>query len=536
MKQFLIAMLFMLFFVINLSASVYHVRVNGSDDNSGLSWNEPFLTLQKALDRATDGDQIWVAEGIYKPTYDYGLNIGDRGKHFKLKPGVGLFGGFPADGEPTFEDRDHYMYHSILCGDLNDDDYWNETEMMWENRDDNCFHVFYMPDFLNLNAQNVLDGFVIRNGHALQTDENKNPSGSGGGVLLAGNALRINNCIFKHNFAMRGGGIAISNFKKNAKLELYNSLVIDNIAQSNGGGIVMFADVKIVNCVIARNRAIEKSGGAIDAYFNTTQTSGLSMYNCTIADNTSNEFGGGLFLWSQNTQNMELPAGDVTILNSIIFGNNSVTHSASKEIFGVYVNSTSFENTGKVYIHHSILGGGYSSQSGNCFVISNTKSQNPKFVGTGEHPYMIQQSSPCLDAGASISFHANKEAFDIRGSKFPRKLNGHNGAEGTIDIGAYEFNVHQDPVSVKEFDIALGLYPNPATDYIEINLASWTPPARWSPADIKIINTLGECVIELADVQHLGDVGHLQRIDVSQLPPGVYFLRIGDKSRKFVKM
>ncbi len=29
-------------------------------------------------------------------------------------------------------------------------------------------------------------------------------------------------------------------------------------------------------------------------------------------------------------------------------------------------------------------------------------------------------------------------------------------------------------------------------------------------AKIKIFNMLGECVIELADVQHLGDVGHLK--------------------------
>jgi len=24
------------------------------------------------------GDEIWVAEGVYKPTYDYGLGIGTR--------------------------------------------------------------------------------------------------------------------------------------------------------------------------------------------------------------------------------------------------------------------------------------------------------------------------------------------------------------------------------------------------------------------------------------------------------------------------
>jgi hypothetical protein len=55
-------------------------------------------------------------------------------------------------------------------------------------------------------------------------------------------------------------------------------------------------------------------------------------------------------------------------------------------------------------------------------------------------------------------------------------------------------------------------------------------------SDIKIFNTLGECVIELADVQHLGDVGHLQRIDISHLPTGVYYLRVGYRTQMFVKV
>ncbi|MBS3999049.1 MAG: T9SS type A sorting domain-containing protein [Desulfobulbaceae bacterium] len=53
---------------------------------------------------------------------------------------------------------------------------------------------------------------------------------------------------------------------------------------------------------------------------------------------------------------------------------------------------------------------------------------------------------------------------------------------------------------------------------------------------MKIFNTLGECVIEFADVQHLGDVGHLQRIDVSNLSRGVYYVRIGNRTQMFVKV
>ncbi len=75
--------------------------------------------------------------------------------------------------------------------------------------------------------------------------------------------------------------------------------------------------------------------------------------------------------------------------------------------------------------------------------------------------------------------------------------------------------------------------PNPASDYIEINLDRRTPPDRWSPSYVEIYNTLGECVI--SDVRHLEDVGHLKRIDVSQLPAGVYFVRFNNKALPFVK-
>jgi len=44
---------------------------------------------------------------------------------------------------------------------------------------------------------------------------------------------------------------------------------------------------------------------------------------------------------------------------------------------------------------------------------------------------------------------------------------------------------------------------------------------------------MGELI--LSDVLHLGDVGHLKRIDISHLPEGVYFVKFGDEYGKFVK-
>lgn len=72
--------------------------------------------------------------------------------------------------------------------------------------------------------------------------------------------------------------------------------------------------------------------------------------------------------------------------------------------------------------------------------------------------------------------------------------------------------------------------PNPTSDYIEIN-SPLIKEAGGVP-EIKIYNTLGEWVLTV------GAIGNspTHRIDVSHLPPAVYFMQIGDKTGIFVKM
>jgi S-formylglutathione hydrolase FrmB len=88
------------------------------------------------------------------------------------------------------------------------------------------------------------------------------------------------------------------------------------------------------------------------------------------------------------------------------------------------------------------------------------------------------------------------------------------------------------------------VYPNPATDYIEINLGVIHEPKQSGdqrsslPLQImRIFNTLGECVIYVeTGLRPVSgeDSEPVQRIDVSQLPAGVYFLRLGNSVEKFV--
>ncbi len=79
--------------------------------------------------------------------------------------------------------------------------------------------------------------------------------------------------------------------------------------------------------------------------------------------------------------------------------------------------------------------------------------------------------------------------------------------------------------------IKFSIFPNPASDHIEIFL-DYLPSEKSenSANEIKIYNTLGEFVMSVRVANALSK----QRIDISKLPFGVYFVQIGKHYEKFV--
>jgi hypothetical protein len=76
--------------------------------------------------------------------------------------------------------------------------------------------------------------------------------------------------------------------------------------------------------------------------------------------------------------------------------------------------------------------------------------------------------------------------------------------------------------------------PNPASDYIEISVGS-VILNEVKDLGVSIYDMLGvEVYCSIATPPAPSQGGNL-RIDVSHLSPGVYFVRIGDVVRKFVK-
>ncbi len=77
--------------------------------------------------------------------------------------------------------------------------------------------------------------------------------------------------------------------------------------------------------------------------------------------------------------------------------------------------------------------------------------------------------------------------------------------------------------------------PNPATDFIEISYPSINHTLKGMvEGEIRIFNVFGEGVWKVLPSGE--DLGGVIRLDISSLPPGVYFVRVGEKVGKFVKM
>ena len=87
-------------------------HATGSYEN-GTSWPNAYRSLQLGLSVAAAGDEIWVAEGLYKPDTPTG-----RGSTFSLIAGVGIYGGFGGQdvGETLREQRDWRQYTTVLSG------------------------------------------------------------------------------------------------------------------------------------------------------------------------------------------------------------------------------------------------------------------------------------------------------------------------------------------------------------------------------------------------------------------------------------
>lgn len=226
------------------SGKVIYVKKDGT--GNGKSWEKALGDLQAALEIAKKNDQIWVAEGVYHPTYD-----GDRNISFALVESVALLGGF-AGTETSSEERDAEKYPTVLSGEIGTAD-----------TIDDSYTVVYAE---NISRLTVVDGFIIRGGRAdgLEAEISKNTCGAAWFNYNASPTIR--NCRFENNTAREGGAIYnLAGDKGNSSPLIANCVFVGNQADLDGGCIFNNGDggickPRIENCKFEKNTATYGSG------------------------------------------------------------------------------------------------------------------------------------------------------------------------------------------------------------------------------------------------------------------------------------
>lgn len=372
----------------------------------GGSWDGAFSTVQEALSQARAGDEVWVAQGVYRPT-----NGNDRGASFRLVEGVAVYGGF-AGTEGQRAQRDWRANETVLSGDIG-----RRGEL-----GDNCYHVVIGADGA------VLDGFTVTDGYAFPGPEWR-PSGRppraggqthttpqaimgglqprfGAGMVNYQCAPTVRNCVFRDNWAGKGGAMynmVTRSFDprrppaREPAAIVEDCLFEDNYARGRGGAVAndlrtsptftrctfignrcdgkggaMYNDFgcspTVTNCLFVGNRAVRAAAMGNDG------ASSPVITNCTFTRNHASDWGPSLY---QGTG----PSNNPVITNCIVWGNTCD--------YGP-VGIANWHECQPI-VTGSCVEGGYPGE-GNI-------DADPRFVDPDGGDYGLAEDSPCPQAG-----------------------------------------------------------------------------------------------------------------------------------------
>ncbi|XAH25353.1 choice-of-anchor U domain-containing protein [Xylophilus sp. GW821-FHT01B05] len=295
-------------------AAICRVAADGSADADaaadGSSWT-PATTLQAALGNA-NCDEIWVQQGLYKPTTD-----DDRTVSFAINRPLKLYGGFTGR-ETALAERSGDSSSTTLSGDIG-------TE---GDSSDNSYHVLVIggTDRTTGNgsytsADTVVDGFTVTAGQANGVGFN----GWGGGLYCNGSGAGkvcsplLAGLVFQGNAATFGGAIVNDGFIGGSSSPAITNTTFSGNSAASGGAIFNHgtsgsSSPAITNTTFSGNSAA--SGGAIYNY-GRSGSSSPAITNTTFSGNSAAGNGGAIYSYGG------FGNSSATITNTTFSGNSA---------------------------------------------------------------------------------------------------------------------------------------------------------------------------------------------------------------------
>lgn len=339
-----------------------------------------YATVQAAVDAASSGDTILVAEGTY-------TGVSARGSHVQvvyINKGVAIRGGYTtAYAEPP-------------------DPLAHPTTLDAQGQG----HVIYIS--YTGHAQVTLEGLRLTGGYASEAVAGDD---TGGGIRADGSSndqVVVRDCWIGGNTAEGGGGGGIAfDF---TRLELINSTVISN----TGTGVILWASRY---AVLTGNTIAGNSAGGVSI---------LSIdYSVTIQGNTfRNNSGNGVYL-----DNVGLFGGDHVISDNLFEGNDRGLFANGIYYTTLHIQDNTFHdntNNNNCYAHWDIYGGGIRLQGVNAEVLNNTFTENYACYGGGlsvgngsGNPALIWDNTFLSNTalmGGAIHLEGDGNAADVQGN------------------------------------------------------------------------------------------------------------------------
>lgn len=415
------------------------------DPVCGKSWCNAFTNLQDAFDAAITTDTILIAGGVYQPNP---AGLADARDATFLLPQAGrpallvtIEGGYAGCGAADEDERDLFLFETILSGDLsgNDDpdgpagpggaccstlqpgcdDVTCEalvharqgscTPTNWPlscvdiaknlccdlcganlTRCENSYHVVTGT---GTHETLTLDGVTITAGNSIGWIA----TGFGGGYYTDSSTFdpygeaSLVRCTIEGNTAKRGGG---GIYAKEMAATFTDCIIRNNVSDSSGGGAYNNeADATYTNCLFEGNIARTSFGGGM--YSVGEQVGNTHVENGTFVNNFARPGAGGAYFTE----------GFPHVTDTILWNNRSdfgTTQAAQVLLISVMNPTTA--------ITYTAIEGCGTAVGNICHESTTNLADDPLFVPGPSDCYYLSQSaagepidSPCVDAGSATA-------------------------------------------------------------------------------------------------------------------------------------
>jgi len=327
--------------------------------NDGSSWTDAYNYLQDALAVASEGDEIKVAHGVYRPDLGGDNTAGDRRATFYLKSGVTIKGGYAGLSGTDPNVVDIILYESILSGDLNGDDVEVEPNDLHlpkvfdipTRKDNSC----YVVTGNHVDETAVLNGFTITSGLCsfIECSDSNLYAQGGAAIRIESGSPQILNCRITDNYARFGavlnndsnstfvGCVLSKNYVSNLVNISGNPVFTNCIFEQSEFGMENHdgSNPMLTNCVFRENvygmeNRDVSSPMLINCVFRENNYGMYNLYtgNKVVLNNCRFINGGGISNWGRNNS---------LILVDCIFSNSGISSSSGDNLI---LNNCLFEN------------------------------------------------------------------------------------------------------------------------------------------------------------------------------------------------